>query len=175
MVIVPIISYFTNGWMIGWASTPYDPQWAARYPKREIVMALAGPAANLILVLIAAAVVRIGIAVGFFIPPETTSFSHITESVSGGYANSLATIVSIMFMLNLVLFVFNLMPLPPLDGSALVPLFLDEHHAAMYKMFLSRSGLSIIGLIIAWQIFGYIFNPIHTFALNLLYPGLHYS
>jgi Zn-dependent protease len=158
MVLIPIISYFTNGWMIGWASTPYNPDWARRYPKREIMMALAGPAANLILILIATIIIRVGISAGFFIPPEATSFSHITEAPGGPVANILAILVSILFMLNLVLFVFNLMPLPPLDGSALVPLFLNDQQKAMYKMFTSGPGFSIIGLIIAWQIFEYIFN-----------------
>ncbi|MEN6383644.1 MAG: site-2 protease family protein [Phycisphaerales bacterium] len=175
MVFIPIISYFLNGWMIGWASTPYNPDWARAYPKREIMMALAGPAANLILVLIAASLIRLGLALGFFIPPESTTFSHITEATTGGFANALAILVSIMFMLNLVLFVFNLMPLPPLDGSSILPLILDERTAAMYKNFMSTPGIALVGLIIAWQVFGFIFGPIHTLALNLLYPGLHYS
>ena len=52
MVLVPLITFALNGWMMGWASAPYDPAWAHHYPKRAGVMALAGPAANLILVLI---------------------------------------------------------------------------------------------------------------------------
>ena len=47
MIVLPIISYILNGWMIGWASAPYDRAWAQRHPKREIMMAMAGPAANL--------------------------------------------------------------------------------------------------------------------------------
>ncbi|HUT29642.1 MAG TPA: site-2 protease family protein [Sedimentisphaerales bacterium] len=50
MVVMPIISYVLAGWMIGWASTPYDPFWAQRHRRRAALMALAGPAANLILV-----------------------------------------------------------------------------------------------------------------------------
>jgi hypothetical protein len=44
MVVVPIISYLIGGWMIGWASAPYDPRWANQYPRRAALMALAGPA-----------------------------------------------------------------------------------------------------------------------------------
>jgi len=32
MVVVPIVSYLLGGWMIGWASAPYDPEWAGRNP-----------------------------------------------------------------------------------------------------------------------------------------------
>ena len=48
-VIVPILSYIAGGWMIGWASVPYDFEWALRHPRRHAWMSLAGPAANLAL------------------------------------------------------------------------------------------------------------------------------
>jgi Zn-dependent protease len=175
MVVLPILSYFYNGWMIGWASTPYDRQWAARYPKREILMSLAGPVANLILVLIAAAIIRVGISLGYFYPPETITFSHVTATDHTGLANGIVAMTSILFTLNLVLLIFNLLPVPPLDGSSIVPLFLSSENARKYKEFISRPANSIIGLIIAWQFFGYIFHPIHTIVLNILYPGSHYS
>ena len=50
MVILPLISTLTTGWPFGYASAPYDPQWAMRHPKRHAWMALAGPASNLTLV-----------------------------------------------------------------------------------------------------------------------------
>src|SRR6266852_7405402 len=53
-IVVPIISYAVGGWMIGWASVPYNFQWALTYPKRAAKMALAGPAANLLLVVLSA-------------------------------------------------------------------------------------------------------------------------
>ena len=58
-VIMPILSYVLGGWMIGWASAPYDPAWRDRHPLRAAWMALAGPVANLTLVLIAALAVRL--------------------------------------------------------------------------------------------------------------------
>src|SRR3990167_6103885 len=48
-VVVPVASYLLGGWMIGWASAPYDPLWAERHPRRAGLMALAGPGANLLL------------------------------------------------------------------------------------------------------------------------------
>ena len=46
MVVVPLISYIAGGWMIGWASTPYNPEWARQHPRRAAAMSFAGPAAN---------------------------------------------------------------------------------------------------------------------------------
>src|SRR5215475_8256070 len=51
MVLIPILSFLMGGWMIGWASAPYDPEWARMYPRRAGMMAVAGPVANLLLVL----------------------------------------------------------------------------------------------------------------------------
>jgi Zn-dependent protease len=175
MIVLPILSYFLNGWMVGWASTPYDPTWANRYPKREMLMAMAGPAANLILVIIGIVIIWTGTLMGYFSPPDSITFSHIADVESTGWANSIAIMTSILFTLNLVLFVFNLLPIPPLDGSCLVPLILDSENAYKYKAIISQPAITIFGLVIAWQIFGYIFDPIHLFAINLLYPGHHYG
>ncbi|MGD0553215.1 MAG: site-2 protease family protein [Sedimentisphaerales bacterium] len=175
MIVLPIISYILNGWMIGWASAPYDTAWAQRHPKREIMMAMAGPAGNLILAIAGVVIIRVGYAMGYFSPPDSITFSHIADVESAGWANSIAVMTSILFTLNLVLFVFNLLPIPPLDGSCLVPLVLDSENAYKYKALTSQPSVAIIGLVIAWQVFGYIFAPIHLFAINLLYAGHHYG
>src|SRR5271169_1105799 len=57
MVLVPILSYATSGWMMGWASAPYDPNWQQKHPRRAAWMSLAGPAANFALALIAGIIV----------------------------------------------------------------------------------------------------------------------
>ena len=45
-IVVPALSYIFAGWMMGWASAPYDPVWADRHPRRAGWMALAGPASR---------------------------------------------------------------------------------------------------------------------------------
>src|SRR6476659_3505433 len=62
MVVVPILSYVLGGWMIGWASAPYDPFWQERHPRRAAMMSLAGTGAKFALMLIAAIFISIGIA-----------------------------------------------------------------------------------------------------------------
>ncbi len=174
-VLVPLLSFFAGGWMIGWASTPYDPYWAQRYPRRSAWMSLAGPASNLLLVLFSAAIIRIGITAGFFVEPESVNFMHVTAaSGESGIFAPVAIILSIMFTLNLLLFVFNLLPFPPLDGSGALPLLLKEEHALGYMNFINHSGFAFFGLFIAWNIFDKLFDPIHLMAINLLYPGAGY-
>jgi len=174
MVVIPILSFLLSGWMIGWASAPFDPHWAMNNRKRAALMSLAGPAANLVLVLAAALIIRGGMLFGFFHPPEASTFTKITEASVLGLANSAAIVVSILFSLNLILLVFNLIPLPPLDGSNILLFFLSDRAAERYEALLCQPTYSMMGLIIAWQVFDPVFGPIYTLALNILYPGAGY-
>jgi len=174
MVIVPAASFLMGGWMIGWASTPYDPYWADRNRKAAALMALAGPAANLALVLLAAVVIRAGMLAGIFAEPQAATFDHVTSAVSPGMAGGAAVAVSVLLSLNLILLVFNLLPLPPLDGSEIISLFLDARTADRYRAMMTQPGARIIGLVIAWHVLEFVFDPIHTLCLNLLYPGAGY-
>jgi Zn-dependent protease len=173
-IVFPILSFIIGGWMIGWASAPYNPNWAIRYPKRSALMALAGPSANFILVIIMFILIRVGIGINVFYPPESLTFSHLTAATSPGVFAALAKFISILFSLNLLLGIFNLLPLPPLDGSGVVPLALDENTAQKYMNFIHNPAFMFIGLLIAWRVFDAVFSPIFTLAVNLLYPGVTY-
>jgi len=159
MLFLPIISYVASGWMIGWASAPYNAAWAAKFPRRAAIMALAGPAANFIIAFLCWLGLKLGLATGLFIPGLTGRFSETVVSVEPGLWNVVAILLSLGFSLNLLLGVFNLIPFPPLDGSALPLLFLSGELSQAYQR-MSRSGLSILGLLVAWQIFPRIYRPI---------------
>ena len=80
MLVVPLLTALTQGWAIGWASTPYDPRWAARYPKRAALMAAAGPAGNLSIAIVALVLIKIGLATGWFVPPDSVTFEHLVAA-----------------------------------------------------------------------------------------------
>ena len=151
MVVFPLLSFFLlHGSMIGFASAPYDPNWARRHPHRAALMALAGPATNFALMLLAALGLRIfgGIR---FVPHDFG-----------------ATALYVMFSLNLLLGVFNLLPVPPLDGSSVIMLVMSEERARGYLDW-SRSGtFAMPGLLIGLLIFRYIFPPVEMFIQSLL-------
>lgn len=172
MVIVPILSFIYGGWMIGWGSAPYDPYWALNYPKRSCWMALAGPAANLILIIGTGILIRIGLLAGLFVAPESITYIKAVAPADQTTLAGVAGFVSILFSLNVILFFFNLLPVPPLDGSALPLLFLDRSTAQRYMAFLFNPSASWIGLLIAWYVFGSIFSPLHLRVINLLYLGI---
>ena len=171
-VVVPLASYFLGGWMIGWASAPYDPLWAERHPRRAAWMALAGPAANLALMLIGAVAIRVGVSLGAFSAPSKATFTQVVSASEPGTLAAVATLLSILFVLNLLLFLFNLLPVPPLDGNQAITLLMSEGTGRRFLEF-SRS-FGVLGLIVAWLAFGRLFEPVYTLALNLLHPGAGY-
>lgn len=170
MLLVPLISFAAyQNWMIGWASAPYDPRWAYSYPRRAAWMSLAGPAANLLLVLISGGIIRIGLLTGNFTapPPGTFGFARIFGVASG--PGGAVVPLSILFSLNLILFLFNLFPLPPLDGSGVLPLFMNERTAQRYLEFIHNPAFSLIGLLIAWKAAPYFLWPLFDVAVGILY------
>ena len=173
-IVIPIASFILGGWMIGWASTPYDYHWAQRYPKRSALVAISGPLANLVLVVISGLIVHVGYRTNIFYAPNTIDYSWITGLTQNGDSNPIITILSIIFSLNLILFVLNLLPVPPFDGSKIILFFLDQQHVAKAMDILSNPMLSLVGVIIMFSVFGFIFHPIWLESVSLLYPGIRY-
>jgi Zn-dependent protease len=175
MVIVPILSYVFAHWMMGWASAPYDPHWQQRYPRRAAWMALAGPAANFTLAIVAGIAIHIGMAAGVFQPPESADFTHITQASIPGIAGFAASFLSILFTLNVLLGTFNLLPVPPLDGNTGITLLMSERTGQRFLDWTRNQGFGMAGLLLAWVLYDRIFDFIFRTSLSLLYPGLHWG
>jgi Zn-dependent protease len=142
-------------------------------PKSSALVSLAGPLANLAIIIITAMVIRVGIVFDFFYPPDFLSFTMIVSPAHGGIVNSLAIFLSILFSLNVLLFVFNLLPFPPLDGSGILPLFFrSEEFAVRYLRFIHSPAVDMAGILISWRVLDFIFRPAHLAIVNTLYWGL---
>jgi Zn-dependent protease len=173
MLVVPLVSFYSYGWMFGWASTPYDPRWAMERPRRAALMALAGPASNLALVVASGLALRLGLQAGWFRPLESLTLMPVVVAPPGSVAAAFASILSIFFVLNLILLAFNLMPVPPLDGSAALVLALPDRAIYPYLAFIHQPGLWIMGVVVAWNLFPRYFVPFAFLpTLRLLYAGL---
>lgn len=172
-LVVPILSFLLQGggWMIGWASAPYDPTWASHHPRRAAGMAVAGPAANFALALLAALAIRVGIATGYFSLPTGGITLETLAVAPSGMARALALFFSVLFSINLILGSFNLIPVPPLDGYAIVPLVLSDRLRGKWFHLFSGGG-ALMGLIIAWIVFDRLMPPVFQTAIGLLYTGV---
>lgn len=174
MLILPFISAFVFGWPFGFASVPYDPVWANNNPKKAAGMAAAGPAANLMLIIICVIVIKVGIAAGFFFEPDFVTFTSIVDAGQNQITNGVAVFLSMMLIVNLILFVLNLLPLPPLDGSGIFSLFLPEQIARKYRLYISNPAFGFIGLLVAWQVINPIIQAAFSWTINTIYWGAHF-
>jgi len=159
MVVFPILSFFlSGGGMIGWASAPYDPDWERRHPRRAGWMALAGPAANFTLMLLAVIALRGG-----------RLFHLFDRDLATGEPSLAGITLSIVFSLNLLLGTFNLLPVPPLDGSAGIMVLMSERTAQGYLDKLRGSNYALAGLLVALYVFGKIYPYVEGFAMHLFF------
>ena len=135
-IILPAIMLYTTGMALGGAKpVPVNPRNYRNYRRGDIIVSLAGIAANLVLAtLFVPAIIALGL------------LSHVLPSAG----NTLA-LVQLMFLLgiwiNLLLAVFNLMPLPPLDGSHVVKHLLPTRWALNYQRVARYGFLILIALL----------------------------
>jgi Zn-dependent protease len=169
MVVVPILFYSMAGYLVGWASAPYNVEWARANPRRAATMAMAGPASNLLLLIIAALLIKLGISMGWFHLGSRPFGSTVAVANGEGLRHLCAVLLSIVFSLNLLLFVFNLFPVPPLDGSSIPLFFLNHEQSIRYSEFLRHPGFALIGVVIAYRAFPMVFQPVHRFFLELFF------
>jgi Zn-dependent protease len=133
-------------------------------------MALAGPAANFSLVILAGLAIQIGVHAHFFVQPDQIDLPSVVEAAAPGIAEGMAKFLSLLFSLNVLLGTFNLIPVPPLDGFNVVPLLLSENVGRQYLAWAdSMRSYSLIGMVLAWVLFNKVFYLIFFSAVHTLY------
>jgi Zn-dependent protease len=158
MVVFPIASFLLSGGMIGWASAPYDPLWERRHPRRAGWMALAGPAANYTLMLLAALAIRL-----------VRPYHSLLFDPGTGNPSFLAITLEVIFSLNLLLGTFNLLPVPPLDGSTAIMLLMTENRAQRYLDWVRGNSFAMAGLLVGLLLFRQIYPYVQTLAVRILF------
>ncbi|MFA6273287.1 MAG: site-2 protease family protein [Candidatus Paceibacterota bacterium] len=122
-IIVPILTSL-SGFTFGWAKpVPYNPYNLRNQKWGELAVAAAGPAANFFLVLV------FGLLIRFAAMPLGESFVNIFAAI---------------VIINLVLAIFNLLPVPPLDGSKILWAFLPYRYRQVRESMERYSFLFVI-------------------------------
>lgn len=150
-VILPLLLYVANtSVLFGWAKpVPYNP-YNLKNPKTGgALIALAGPVSNFLLALIFGVLVRIG-----------STFGYLPDS-------QLSIFFQIIVYINVLLGVFNLVPIPPLDGSKVLFGFLPARIISPEVFgFLERNGMIIL---VVFIFFGFqLIRPVIGFIFQLL-------
>lgn len=154
-VLVPLGMFALTGFMFGWAKpVPIDAR-NLRNPRRDMALvAAAGPAANLLMAIIWALVL-------------VTSQSML--ETSPWVAEPLVYMGAAGILINVILMVLNLLPIPPLDGSRVVTSLLPLNAARQYVK-LEPYGLFIVVGLLVTGLLGRILFPL-VLATILLLPG----
>jgi len=159
MVVFPLLSFFlSGGGMIGWASAPYDPLWERRHPRRAGWMALAGPAANFTLMLLSVVALRGG-----------RMFHLFQRDAVTGAPSLLSITLGVIFSLNLLLGTFNLLPVPPLDGSTGIMVFMSERSAQSYLDKIRGNNFAMAGILVALVVFREVYPIVQGMAMRLFF------
>jgi len=141
--------------LIGWGKpTPVNPRKWERYKLANVMVSIAGVLANLVLLIIGIVLAKILMTQGF-----------VPQDFFGRATNPIVIFVSNMMFLNLSLFVFNLLPFPPLDGSKILATFLPASAEPVLNM-LEQFGFLILMFLIYIGVFSAIIYP---FMLGLAY------
>lgn len=148
-IVVPLITSIF-GFTFGWAKpVEYNPYNLVNKRRGEFLIALAGPVSNLIIAVIFGLIIRFTYA-------------------SAGVITPFISIASYIVLINIVLAVFNLIPLPPLDGSKLLFSFLPQQYGNL-RMKLEAYGPIFVMLVIffLWQIVAPLISPVYFFLTGI--------
>ncbi|MDP3934847.1 MAG: site-2 protease family protein [Candidatus Giovannonibacteria bacterium] len=151
-ILLPMLTYLAGGFIFGWAKpVPYNPynlkkpRWLGKISPDALVGA-AGPLSNILLAVIFGFFIRFG-GVYAFLPP------------------AFFQIASFIVFLNLILAIFNLVPIPPLDGSKVLFAFLPGRTYEIQR-FMERYGIILL-LIFIFLLSGIII-PIADFLFSAI-------
>lgn len=162
-IILPAILVFTTGFMFGYAKPVPVNYRRLRQPRRDMVLvAAAGPASNILIALAA--------AMGLHLIPDTATMTTAVLSQMLGYC----------IFFNVIIGVFNMIPLPPLDGGRVAVGLLPNPLAyrlarleryGMIILLIALIGLPLIGqqLGVDLNVVGWVLRPIVDFVSGLIY------
>jgi Zn-dependent protease len=173
-ILFPLISLVYGGFLIGWAKpTPVTGRNFKNYRRDDILVTLAGPASNLLSATIALILL---IIIKHIFPGGEISIAtamaiamHVPGVVTEGLPAlfPIALFLYLVIFINLLLFVFNLIPLPPLDGSHILRHFLPYKAAQLYD----RMGMFalIILFLLGGRFISAFFYPIYNIFNHILF------
>ncbi|KKP56379.1 MAG: Peptidase M50 [Parcubacteria group bacterium GW2011_GWC1_34_10] len=149
---VPLIGYFAGGFIVGWAKpVPFNPYNLRNQRWGEALVAVAGPISNIALAIL------FGLTIRFL--PEYINISQ-----------SFLNLASSVVLINIILAIFNLIPIPPLDGSKILFAFLPYKWQTLRQSF-ERFGLILVFIFILfiWQIMSHIIGFIFTLLTGIAF------
>ena len=155
--------------MFGWAKpVPIDPRHYKDRDKGIILVSIAGPAANFLLAIIFAILLRLIFARYNLVMRGSGIFGPRDLSDIVGLV---VTMIQTGVFLNIALAIFNLIPIPPLDGSKILRGILPRKYNSIFDSLEGGAGMIILVLLLFTGVLGRIIQPVMFFFMRLLGPG----
>lgn len=172
-IILPLFFVLSgSGFLLAWAKpVPYNPFNIRDKKFGDLKVAIAGPGFNILIAIFFGLLARFlpvasSLKAGLFSAYLRGDFSFINSAISGNVLNVIFLMAIIFCFLNLLLAIFNLIPVPPLDGSKIILNFLPPRLKFKF-LSMERYGLFIILFLLMLGFFRLLFYPI-LFFLSLL-------
>jgi len=158
-VLFPLLALTTGAPIIGWAKpVPVNIRQLSHQRRDYVLVAAAGPASNLVLAFASATVLAMLHATGT-VSPQTIGEANVTAP--------LAAILSQAMRLNVLLAVFNMIPIPPLDGGNVLAGLLPYRMAVPFNQLRPYGFLVLYALILTGG-FNYLVVPPYNMIVSLL-------
>jgi Zn-dependent protease len=171
-IILPLVFFYTTGMLFAMAKPVPVNFMALRRPKEDMVwVAAAGPGINLVLAILSALGIKI---IGAVFPETYQYLMFMNQSLIPNTASPvLFPIVGMLYysvLLNVILMIINLIPIPPADGGRIAVGLLPRKLAAMYAR-IESIGIILLIVIIMFNPFGVthrVLGPLITTIVNIL-------
>jgi Zn-dependent protease len=170
-ILVPILLYIFSGLIFGAAKpTPVDLRRTRNPRMANLAVSAAGPVSNILLATIGILLLKI---IGATDKPAIVNLYYaLSENrFAGGTLAPLAYILFIFVMVNVSLAIFNMLPIPPLDGSGVAVSLFGPPAARLYAL-IAPFGFFILILLIGTPILRTIFRPFQLAVYRLVFGGL---
>ena len=170
-LLFPAIAFFTGAPLLGWARpTPVNPlRWRDKR-KANFWVSLAGILGNLSIAIVVGLIIRALYHTGQ-IMPHPFAYSIIPVDPNSSTMEAVAALLRVFFMTNVGLAVFNLFPIPPLDGSKVLASILPESFGSAIEA-IEQYGFILLILALITGVFGAVFRVVMPLAWNILFVGI---
>ncbi|MBP1635234.1 MAG: Zn-dependent protease [Acidobacteria bacterium] len=163
-LVFPLVAMVTGAPLLGWAKPVPIAPWRFEHPRRaSMLVALAGPLSNLAMAFAAAVALRL-------LPADALGALAAGAPAAGAGGAILAPVARLawgLLTINLLLAIFNLLPIPPLDGSSVLGGLLPERAAAGLDRLRPYGFLLLYALLLSGG-FSLVVNPPYFLLLSWL-------